>query len=368
MAMATAKNMYTTMRDVELWLRSLNISCIHYHIDPLSDDIQLVNTVTYDKVKITRYELEDAKDYRTPLVEAISKLMAVDVKEFGKMLSDALTRGAISQVPNTYVSNNTGATYVPPPISANGAIGSVLRGASGTSMWDDQDAFTKDIENKLLAKRLFSKEETDRLIEIKKWIKSATAQSQNVFHSLMHNTSFVVAGGCFASLINEEPVHDIDFFILNDEYLKDIVKKIIDRSAGDDRVRVGNSDYMNNDQIENTIFFKDSKFQFITTKFKSREELVKHFDFKHCCVSYSFSTDTLHISRETYDLIKAKKLVPQNVNKLPAQWRYEKFLNRGWTKPEITIDDDFDDLVAAPVTTKRSPIPLISLNPFSLFS
>jgi hypothetical protein len=93
---------------------------------------------------------------------------------------------------------------------------------------------------------------------------------------------------------------------------------------------------MNNKQIEQTVFFKKTGVQYITTKYKTREELVKHFDFKHCCVSYDFSKDKLYITREVYDLIKAKKLV-QNSNRIPAEWRFEKFKERGWKHEPLDV-------------------------------
>jgi hypothetical protein len=92
---------------------------------------------------------------------------------------------------------------------------------------------------------------------------------------------------------------------------------------------------MDNDKIQQTVMFKDSKMQYITTKYKTREELVQHFDFKHCCVSYDIVADKLFITRETYDLIKSKTLVPNAGGRVPAPWRYEKFLERGWSKQEI---------------------------------
>ena len=100
-------------------------------------------------------------------------------------------------------------------------------------------------------------------------------------------------------------------------------------------VKIGNKNYMDNDKIEQTIFYKDSKMQYITTKYKTREELVNHFDFRHCCVSYDFATDKLYITREVYDLIKNKILL-QNGTRRPAVWRYDRFHSRGW-KEEIAF-------------------------------
>jgi hypothetical protein len=150
----------------------------------------------------------------------------------------------------------------------------------------------------------------------------------------------VIAGGCFASLINNEELRDIDVFMLEDKANHRIVNKIIDRHRTysfrtETEAVIGNNEYMDNEKIEQTIYFPASKIQLITTKHKTREELIENFDFKHCCISYEYSNDKLFLSREAFDLCKSKTLVP-NTNKKPASWRYEKFWKRGW-KSEIAV-------------------------------
>jgi hypothetical protein len=150
----------------------------------------------------------------------------------------------------------------------------------------------------------------------------------------------VIAGGCFASLINNEEFRDIDVFMLEDDANHYIANKIIDMHRTysfrtETEAIIGNDEYMDNEKIEQTIYFPTSKIQLITTKYKTREELIEHFDFKHCCISYDYSANKLFLSREAFDLCKSKTLVP-NTNKKPASWRYEKFWKRGW-KSEITV-------------------------------
>jgi hypothetical protein len=145
-------------------------------------------------------------------------------------------------------------------------------------------------------------------------------------------------------MLNGEDVKDYDVFLLDYKPNREVAKMMAAKydisnfsveEINNRRVKIGSQNYMNNENIEQTIFFQDSRMQYITTKYKTREELVQHFDFKHCCVSYDLLNDNLFITRQVYDLIKSKTLVPNNVNNTPAQWRYEKFLDRGWKKPEI---------------------------------
>ena len=169
-------------------------------------------------------------------------------------------------------------------------------------------------------------------------------------------------------MLFRSPINDIDVFLLDDDYNHNLAKGMAETYMSEEAVvvpnvpvmssantvvghislnsrkhmsktvKIGNSNYMNNDKIEQTIFFKHSKMQYITTKYKTREELINHFDFRHCCVSYDFATDKLYITREVYDLIKNKRLL-QNGIRRPAMWRFEKFYNRGW-KEEVNLVDD----------------------------
>src|SRR5690606_17584882 len=48
-------------------------------------------------------------------------------------------------------------------------------------------------------------------------------------------------------------------------------------------------------------------FQFILTKYKTREELISDFDFKHCCMSYTPHNDRLFISKNAYECVLNKE-------------------------------------------------------------
>ena len=140
----------------------------------------------------------------------------------------------------------------------------------------------------------------------------------------------VIAGGCFTSMITGETLKDYDVFLLDDDHNRKTIEYMIAKYGQRDDVRVGNSNYMDNNKIENTLYFKKSKFQYITTKYKTREELIEHFDFKHCRVSYDLMTERLFLTRETMDLILKKELEPSHAGDPPKPWRYEKFRDRGW--------------------------------------
>jgi hypothetical protein len=190
-----------------------------------------------------------------------------------------------------------------------------------------------------LKARLFNEHEREELRLLKRKVRNYFDKFRTTEELiyLFHMDKIVIAGGCFASMLNREPVNDYDVFMLDDDSNRMTVESIsVSPRSGD--VRVGDSNYMQNDKIEKTVFVKNSRIQYINTKYKTREELIKHFDFKHCCVSYDPLNDKLFITREVYDLIKAKKLM-QNSDMIPVYWRYEKFWQRGW-KSDIAIATD----------------------------
>ena len=82
-----------------------------------------------------------------------------------------------------------------------------------------------------------------------------------------------------------------------------------------------------------------TKAQYILTTYKTREELLAHFDYKHCKVSYVPENDKLYINRETFDCIKTKTLKWNNKQlDNPRQiYRKNKLLNTGWV-PETPFE------------------------------
>jgi hypothetical protein len=90
--------------------------------------------------------------------------------------------------------------------------------------------------------------------------------------------------------------------------------------------------YMHNTNILDVINNTKTQAQYILTKYQTREELLNHFDYKHCKVSYVPEEDKLYINRETFDCIK-NKILKWNNKQLdqPNQiYRKNNFLNQGW--------------------------------------
>ena len=351
------KNNYTTMRDLDQWIESLKLPNILFATSPITDDLTIINTDNKSAQRITRYALEDAADPHLVILEAISNLMAVPIDKLGDIIKQAMTIRPI-----IYTTDNTTDQWT---VNPNGTITRALphHNTIMHNMPELEVETEQEVHRELLKKRLFTKEEQKELADVKgkvRWHfdKFRLAEEKAIPFNM---SSAVIAGGCFVSFLSGEEPNDFDIFFLEDErnhrltkgmaksydFMKSTVvmneKDAIDGHAfgitlgpnKNDRVRIGTQNYMDNDKIEQTIFFRDSKMQYITTKYKTREELVQHFDFKHCCVSYDYVRDKLYISRETYDLIKRKVLEP-NGNNMPKPWRYEKFHSRGW-KREITF-------------------------------
>jgi hypothetical protein len=366
MTYVTGKNSYTSMRDIQHWINCLNIPNISIHLTPWTDEFVVVCSHTKQQKKISRYELEDAKDPKQIILEAISEVMAVSLEKLGEIIKEAQNRmyGGIGgagqyQIPSgagggggggfawsdgmyDYRADGTVITTS----DRTGAIGAPFISAFPPPKYSPPNPFMINDKEEQLKSRLFSEAEREELRQLKQKVRNYFTKYRSTEEMIyIFNTSkLVIAGGCFASILNGENVNDYDVFLLDDEGNRRIAQMIVDKfdttdfsveDINDRKVKIGNRDYMNNEEIEQTIFFTESRMQYITTKYKTREDLVQHFDFKHCCVSYDLHNDRLFITRQVYDLIKSKTLLPNNISKTPAQWRYEKFLGRGWTKPEI---------------------------------
>ena len=279
-------------------LDSIQIPNLRIERDYARDEIIFWNLNNHKSARLDRFELENSKLPVSIISDIINQIMPWDHTMQG-------SGGGIQHIVN----------------GGGGAIG-----ATGMPYYLD-DPHEIDLKTKL-----FSYTEQMLIADVKNSIRKHFIENVNV---LFNMEKVVVAGGCFASMLNREPVNDYDVFILDDDSNRMTVESIsVSPLSGD--VRVGNSDYMQNDKIEKTVFIKNSRIQYINTKYKTREELIKHFDFKHCCVSYDPLNDKLFITREVYDLIKSKTL-KHNTDKPPALWRYEKFHGRGWKSDPVVV-------------------------------
>jgi hypothetical protein len=297
------------------WLRGLKLDgvLIEHHAE--QDEVIIRNSKTMTVQRISRFALE----HMDP---------ALRQEIFLQTIANTMKNPQGGMV--------TSGVYTPGTISAGGgggggfAFGNTIRGAIGAPAYVD-DYYNQQNEQAKLAKKLFSTNEQALFQSMKRHIWDAW-QGKRVFdeNQLWNRDRMVIAGGCFASMITGDPIKDYDVFLLDDDHNRKIMEYMISKYGDRDDVRVGNSNYMHNNKIEYTIFFQKSKFQYITTKYKTREELIEHFDFKHCRVSYDLMTEKLFITRETMDLILKKELDPSRPDDLPKPWRYEKFRERGW--------------------------------------
>jgi hypothetical protein len=340
------------------WLRGLKLDDIHIEHNAERDEVIIRNSKTMTVQRISRFALEhmDPALRQETFLQTIANTMknhtptATEIikeqmyESFEKAAADALNRAtmgpAVTQA--IYSGPSLGSGIITAGggssgtiVSNGGAIGfgNVVRGAIGSlpaPMFVDE-YYDRQKEQAELAKKLFSTNEHALFQSMKRHIWDAW-QGKRVLdeNQLWNRDRMVIAGGCFASMITGGPIKDYDVFLLDDDHNRSIMEYMISKYGDRDDVRVGGSNYMDNDKIEHTIFFKKSKFQYITTKYKTREELVEHFDFKHCRVSYDLMTEKLFITRETMDLILKMELDPSRPDDLPKPWRYEKFRERGW--------------------------------------
>jgi len=186
----------------------------------------------------------------------------------------------------------------------------------------------------------FTESEIGRIVEVKRAVEAIAKR-------IGHHGKMVIAGGCFASLINGEQIKDIDVFFLDmpsSDYLNLI--KHLGTNVGN---LVDKTDYVrDNDNIMSVWNAEGLDYQFIFTKYNTREELIAHFDYVHCMVSYA--NYNMYITRQTYDAIKNKHLIVNN-NKQVKQWRTEKFKSRGWSIPgEALTQQQFDAMIRQPAS------------------
>jgi hypothetical protein len=202
---------------------------------------------------------------------------------------------------------------------------------------DDDNTFSSNEKRKIVSVK-------HEALKVKHHINimlNAAAPIHNLF-------GLVLAGGCFSSLYHGETVRDYDVFILKttESLVYDIGNRLLtymDRLSSEDirnkaeseapRIKFGDSSYLNNSNnggnITKTVFDEHTKIQLIFTEFKTRQELIDHFDCEHACVSLDLETETLYISRDTYDCID-KKVIKKHKDNNILGWRKQKFANRGW--------------------------------------
>lgn len=201
-----------------------------------------------------------------------------------------------------------------------------------------KDLYSKKVDQTMTtAETKSSKFEDHEIVNIKSlktlaWGKWGALQSLMPSASIIEN-NLVIAGGCFTSWFHGDEPKDIDVFFYGDDDQRDYFATLLER-LNNTHPCVRSQYNVNNNQITD-VYNELSGFQFILTKYKTREEIIKHFDYAHCMVS--FDGEKLYISRETYDAIKKKHLIVNNQERV-AEWRTAKFLARGFVDPTVPHD------------------------------
>ena len=331
---ATGKNGYTTMRELEEWIRSLKLPNIVFATSPLTDDLTIFNTDNKNSQRITRYALEDATNPHHVILEAISNIMAIPIDKLGDII-----REAANPKPMTYTTDNTADQWT---VNPNGSITRPSPFNPGTipTTYSPMISSTGHVgyvplnDEEILARdKTFGPYEQALITSAKQRLKQK--YWMYIPSELMYSKNIVIGGGCWTSLFHGDTPHDIDVFILNDEKTKDFVFKHIQqikfKNPSSEIIKEGSANYIDNDSIEYTAFDMITKLQFITTKYNTRKELVSHFDMLHCCVSYTPWDDKLYITRDVYDTIMKKEIRPKSgVMELVKPYRIDKMKQRGW--------------------------------------
>lgn len=164
---------------------------------------------------------------------------------------------------------------------------------------------------------------------------------------LVDMSKVVIAGGCFVSWFHNEELHDIDVFVLDHFDTIYITRSFINNLIASKATVKDHKDYIrHNDKITEVFTERESTtlfdYQYIFTKYNTREALVRHFDLVHATISYNVGEDKLYVTRKAFDALREKKIQRNPDGLKTEEWRVGKFLSRGW---EIDQDDSYLMLV-----------------------
>ena len=143
----------------------------------------------------------------------------------------------------------------------------------------------------------------------------------------------ILTGGCFASLLRGEEVHDWDVYLKDIDTTERFESFVMSDTPSLNQVAEVTPGYMTEVKVQgklvtpNAVTFKNG-LQVITLTDKSHRET---FDFVHCMPYFDMATQQLFISRQQYDAIKKKELIknPQHRDSL-SDARVGKLVDRGW--------------------------------------
>ena len=206
----------------------------------------------------------------------------------------------------------------------------------------------------------FTEQETAKIVITKSRLKTMfeteaaiTSWGHHVLNSMVARNLFVT-GGAFASLLNDDPLKDIDVYCKNPTTMDAISGLLMshekDIQEVDEQYREVECWKIPGKMVTEKSITMNNKFSFITMNHGSPAEIKASFDFLHCTPHYEPSFNQLYMSRAQYDSIVTKTLVVNNPEKVTT-WRTEKFSQRGWK-----VDRDIWNLAAKNSKGKKTPV------------
>jgi hypothetical protein len=185
----------------------------------------------------------------------------------------------------------------------------------------------------------FTEQETAKIVAVKNRLKTIfetesniTTWGHHVLSSLIEPHLFVT-GGAFASLMNDDPLKDIDVYC-KDQATMDVISKWLlahekDIQEVDEKYREVECWKVPGKMVTEKSITMNNKFSFITMNHGYPADIKASFDFLHCTPHFEPSENKLYMSRAQYDSIATKTLVVNNPDAVTT-WRTEKFSQRGW--------------------------------------
>ena len=143
----------------------------------------------------------------------------------------------------------------------------------------------------------------------------------------------ILSGGAISSLYHREHPKDWDLYLDDDNSIRLFKDYINADEEIQHQVKDINPKYMVDTEVEGKMITSNAvtlrnDLQVITMATKSFRDT---FDYIHCMPWYDIKNDTLYMSAQQYNAIKAKKLIlnPKALT-APTVYRKQKYKERGW--------------------------------------
>lgn len=188
--------------------------------------------------------------------------------------------------------------------------------------------------------KVFTPEETVNILHAKSELKKGIEPIEMTIQKLgyPYTAGWFVSGGCIGSLLRGEEPNDYDVYFITEAVADKVVGLFKNDPSYQSMVKQLDEKYRDVVELPDGKWITENattlnnKIQLITKHYGAECTIRQTFDYVHCMPWYDPLHDTLHISREQYDLNMNKKLKVNNMM-VVTQHRQSKFEGRGWTWP-----------------------------------